>query len=645
MTRLVWLALASAFALVVVRPAHAQTGVPGDRMDGCEAALRAFTDDALGEHCVVFRSPSNGTQLCHLPPQDGSPSRDWTCVVLTPEHPRSYRYSGPRTAPDTPTSTVGTEARITVGPTDTAVRPPERIPFSPALLATAALGVPPGEAQSGGADALGEALRVLGEIVVDRASQQGFELLRARLLDWLRCPASPTSPRADDGVEGGQPLLPETCAALTTLRIDDLVARPALLLHAAVADVISGAVVADDALPQLPARLRPIVRHLFGEAARAMVGDRRALDAADVRALVGELSAFGLAPENANDPTARRLRCGLALAAVGTARGDATNIPGECSENGALRPGVERLAGLVRAIGQEVHGTEPDLRRLTRAAVDLVREVVCAALSPSCGEDACDTAALLTAPRQSTPEASRDARVFLRAVRALHALLDGNTTAAALAVAEATLDRVAFGSSLDPNAQRRLARALRLFGGLVTYASTYAASDAQSTQGQSAGTTDAQRRQILETLSAEMTDRSERRGDWIVSVGGSLRLAAGARFAGVDGDAFWGPASLVLGFGLDLVPDDDVGLHVELGFFDLGQYLDFGAERRLATPSPAAALSPSLTVSMSFLGPQVPLFVGATLGVRPFAPEDEAFRGVLYLGGVAGAYVPLFDLN
>jgi hypothetical protein len=322
-----------------------------------------------------------------------------------------------------------------------------------------------------------------------------------------------------------------------------------------------------------------------------------------------------------------------------------------------LRSHARSVAGHLWAMLHQNIATgtpRPDVPARIAHALDASVELACVQWTTATGNETpsatvCEDAALFSTPREAVAVTARGPRMLMRGARVLHAFLEDDSTDAAFEASELVMDVLVFqfADSIPTDRRRPFARALRLLGGLLTYAETYreVADDSDLAAGHE------ERRQILESLSAEFTNRNERRGDWIVSLGGSLRLNAGARFhnpEGTDiGAAFWGPASLVLGFGVDLVPNP-VGLHLEVGLFDLGQYLDFGDGVTLRTPSPAAAVSPSLTIAISFLGPQVPLFLGVTFGASPFPAEQTASdpgRRVLYLGGVAGFYVPLFDLN
>ena len=159
-----------------------------------------------------------------------------------------------------------------------------------------------------------------------------------------------------------------------------------------------------------------------------------------------------------------------------------------------------------------------------------------------------------------------------------------------------------------------------------------------------------------------MTDRHDREGDVIVSLGGSLSLVAGWRMPFSDGKSVYnGPFSLSLGFGLQSVPEDfPVGWHLEVGFLDLAQYLAYertpkdpateeDSKVEVREPELKDAVSPSLKLGFQW-GRDVPFFAAAAVGYGPFyefknADESVDSRGALTLSATFGAYVPLIDIN
>jgi hypothetical protein len=212
--------------------------------------------------------------------------------------------------------------------------------------------------------------------------------------------------------------------------------------------------------------------------------------------------------------------------------------------------------------------------------------------------------------------------------------------------------------STDGRTQKR---ALRLIAGVVAYAGTFQAKKEADKDSSEAELHD-QRTKILESLTADMTDRQDREGDVILSLGGSLSLVGGVRAPFGGGTPVYnGPFSLSLGLGLQNVPQDcPVGWHLELGLLDLAQYLSYEATPKdsatkteskveVRKPEVKDAVSPSLKVGVQW-GRDVPFFLAAGFGYAPFYEFKKAdgtidSRGAFTASATFGAYVPLIDLN
>jgi len=106
------------------------------------------------------------------------------------------------------------------------------IPVGPERLRMMAseglLGNGVGSPQGIALDAANEAAQILGQIVVDRASAEGFRLLRDRLEALLLC----------EGASVGKPgTFPATCEAIANVRIQDLGMAPQALMAALLEDL------------------------------------------------------------------------------------------------------------------------------------------------------------------------------------------------------------------------------------------------------------------------------------------------------------------------------------------------------------------------------------------------------------------------
>ncbi len=180
-------------------------------------------------------------------------------------------------------------------------------------------------------------------------------------------------------------------------------------------------------------------------------------------------------------------------------------------------------------------------------------------------------------------------------------------------------------------------RALRLSAGLVQYASTYSEDNPGGASAQE------QRADLLESLTRDFTDRRERGGDGIWSLGGALRGVGGLRWN--DKTALHGPIDLSLGFAWSLLArESNWGFHVGVDLISLGQYLSFDENVQLQDPT--GWQDPfvfGLTVAATN-GHEMPFFLGLTGGFAPGSHVGEN-QGAFYFAGTIGVYVPLLDLN
>ena len=190
----------------------------------------------------------------------------------------------------------------------------------------------------------------------------------------------------------------------------------------------------------------------------------------------------------------------------------------------------------------------------------------------------------------------------------------------------------------------RIERGLRVMTALLRYSTTYS-----SEQSEEEARRD--RREILEAFTEEMTSREGRRGDAIVSLGGSLRLNGGVR-TNFDDEVVAGPIGLPLGFGFQYVPRRAArpGVHLEASLVDLGQYVSFARDTEdddvvVAEPAAEDLLAPSLTAGVQW-GTDLPVFLGGTVGWAPhYSGFGDEATGAMTVGVSLGVYVPLYDLN
>jgi hypothetical protein len=504
----------------------------------------------------------------------------------------------------------------------------------------------PGTGTSATDAAVTEAVQILGQIVVDRASARGYELLKDKLIALLGCNDDYTSSTEFHA----------TCRVLLPLRIEDIAMSRDALLAALVKDALDyvrsrapGVANAEPLLlGPLPSSIAPLVTKpgiIVDDAAT-----RAVLDA--ITSYAGGLSSIATSPvpkvivvatvaylrcitppmlddKNTTPDVGKMLaRCDIGAHVDELSGGDKVVLPA-----------AHALAQRLVAIGTPTPAGGDPRVRLTHA-IDTLFSATCMVLDD---EDkpqlACkDPNKLLTAQDGlglALPiidaALARDTNATLVAI--VHALQVGNA-------------RLASKSSR---------RAFVILGGLLDYGATFA--PAGQVSGEAAKPTaesvHEQRTRILESLTRSMTDRTGRAGDTIYSLGGAFRAVAGGRLAvaAKDEAAFYGPLGLPLGIAVTHLSQDDAwcqcGFHAELDILDLGNYVAYDNKLTVKSPEIEDAIAPSLTVGAAF-GANVPLVVGATIGYSPhfvLNPDKPAKPGSRNVGATVGFHVPLLDMN
>lgn len=531
-----------------------------------------------------------------------------------------------------------------------------------------------GTSTAGAEGALAETLQLLGQIVVDRASQAAFNRIRDQLKDWLQCDAA-ASARAV--------ALPATCAVLETLRLQDISTLPTSLSSALAADAL-GAVLAEldasTASAVFEVVLVPLVRELILPLAS---GRTRTLGPEHLQSAIMQMQ---LALEHRSLPSeawsqqtdlqkfisllgtglSAALRCAQ-IQNAGGSLGSACDLLAEIRArlpNGASER-EERAAARIgellrRTLQQDVPDGVTDVDR-AHNVVDALFEATCLALgTPACELEPVDEEEQQGAdPADVENENSR--RRTIELVRAAHGLAsavvdrDGHR----VVVGFRTIIEHALDGAPASDEHREIFRALRIAAAILTYVETFSA------EGE-ANTPEA-RRAVLESMVDEFTDRTGRFDDLVFSFGGSLGGQVGLR-VGEGHLGFWGPAHLRLGLAMTYLPPEDcvAGFHMSLSFFDLAGYLAFEDGLVVRTPSPYDALAPTFSFGLSF-GRELPVVITADIGWQPsyrFIGTDDPEQGDIppvvlpavdterrsnqqwfSVGLSVGIHVPLLDFN
>ncbi|MGE0398774.1 MAG: hypothetical protein AB7T06_18850 [Kofleriaceae bacterium] len=532
-----------------------------------------------------------------------------------------------------------------------------------------------------------EAVQILGQIVVDRASTAAYAMLSSKVKTWLKCNAE-TPFKA-------------TCEVVGNLRLQDLAMAPDLLRGAlakdalAYVDILKKKVIdkvsvapspssgpspmrvvlgantggsADPCADQskardvrctiqraiethiLPSISRP-VSDLIGHSAESAIRDlvSRGLDKLEDAATNGYCKM---------DKDRDRI---LALSAASFAachveKGEASTpcsimqfveqIDGECDVDDRLLPeqlsSARSIAGhFWAAVNLNIKNAQPDHAKRILSALEGSFEVACMyAVENAAGPFTCEID-----PVPIDPQTKK-----IKDLTPAESVAIARDTTLAAATRNGASFAAAFVRALArmlPADHTDYSRGLRVLATITAYASTYTDPD------ESADKAHSRRTELLESLTADMTQRTDRAGDTILALGGSLRLVGGVRIgnkdAGKRDKALWTPLSLPLGFSLDCLGEKSKhGFHMELSVLDLGQYLTWENGPELAEPSLGAALSPSITLAYAY-GRELPFIVGATAGYTPTFDFDSDVDtdevGAWNVGLTLGVYVPLFDFN
>jgi hypothetical protein len=510
-------------------------------------------------------------------------------------------------------------------------------------------------AESGGIAS--ETLQILGQIVADRASGAAVELLTNRLLTELHC--------VDDDGKPGKTVFPRTCVALQAVRLQDLAGASDSLRAALVADGLAYVRThAPKYVGMQPAALDP------GAAALASLGDsqreavrigldlltialpeilrtQRGMDAPVASAAARRLMDQGLlylrdgvvGKSRVYREELEKLTRGqktVLTAALGFSQCVVAGQMNECPTGEFVRKAAEAMSIaddaelLVRAEALLIHvlaaltaraDEKPLWRQRVSHAVDATFDATCLLIDNSTkpGDP------LQSCPAEAPMSKPTDAFGWLSAGHyLLIAAIDGDVSGILSGV----------GVFFDGDERK----GLRLLGGVMRYAETYAGPDAKSADAHE------RRVKLLEDLTTEMTDRSARDGDVVWSLGGALMPVVGARIPLEKHEkaAVYGPISLPIGIGVQKVGG---GIHAALGIVDLGQYVAWEPGLEVAEPDIEDALAPSLTLGYAW-GKSFPAFIAATLSYSPhYQFSSNTSRGSLNVGGTMGVYVPFLDIN
>lgn len=572
-----------------------------------------------------------------------------------------------------------------------------------------------GQAHSSTADIAAEAVQILGQIVVDRATQAAYKLISRKISEWLNCNICKEN---INNVLNPNCHFRAVCQVMGSLRLQDIAQASRVLGLALLQDL---SLLVENELKSDP-KARAGMRLLTQVSRRLLVqvvGGQTSFDAKEAALLVRDLvqeelaslstmvsgtslssprpSATPPAPvSRTTGPTKPASSSETAASTDGTSQTMVTTTRTQvrlCPEPGK-EAGSQVIALAGTALLKCIVENEAESKGLQRCPVithvDRIAAAACSKsqFSPAQLSQARRLAVSFLAGLSDSSPRQRLANTLDAAFEAMCLKIEGcelvlpqpgsrPTVGGSLALLRrgilAVLDQdtntlvvVAIqgleywlSSKLQGEASVAARRALRIVASLLQYAETY-------TSGSSSGASEAdkaksvqamheRRTKILESLTQDMTSREGRNGDWIVGLGGTLRVTGGARFGLGEAKSHYsylGPLGLQLGLGVQKVNQtNDGGLLLELNVLDLGQYLSFTEGGEVETPEFQYAFSPTLAVGY-FWGTDVPVVLSAHVGITPyfvFAEADDSTEEVagfsFNLGASLGMYVPLLDFN
>lgn len=514
----------------------------------------------------------------------------------------------------------------------------------------------------GAEDVAAEALQILGQIVVDRASARAYDLLKVKLQTLLQCTATVSTH------------FPQTCTAIAPLRLQDVASSTAALEGAVLQDTIALALIKKDAadpslkpivedvqrvlnalIPSLLSRSQReptsgtadfLVSQVTGIAIEAVLGRekkafcaldeaKKAITLASVAVLQCQAQTFG------SDANGRVALTDCPIQSVIDKFALSSQCPAGASgtiPSPAILTHARGIAEhLFKALTVNASGKQPDPRARIAEALDGFFDASC----------------LMVDFNQGCKASTDPARAIGLIRTACQAVIDRDTNALIIATAQGlnfALGDVVKKTS-DAELKKQAQRGLALVGGVLQYAQTYRPTDPATPLGGKSDSSEtdaahARRTKILESLTQEMTNRSGREADAIWSLGGSLRLSPGVRFASGT-TAFYGPLSLPLGIGFQSPSPQGFGLHLEFSAVDLGQYVSFTSVGTVRKPELADALAPTIGGGI-FWGKEFPVTLSLAFGYSPqfqFVADETSPRGAFHASLNLGVYVPLLDIN
>lgn len=473
-----------------------------------------------------------------------------------------------------------------------------------------------------------EALEIAGQLVVDRASTKGFHVVQSRLTEAFECDETTSQ-------------FLETCAVVKALRIQEIAMAPELITRALGKDLL------DETEPPANETSGALVTSVF-ELVKALVTRPKPERIVAARTVLNAFVHYIKDIEISGSSNAQKaLLYGTLVAAKCVADTDDPTKGPACDVRQRLvewevaepvRPAAAELAERLLVLSKDGISNNDDLAFL----IGTTAEAACMVTAPVDSETADQVVPRLECPSLGSLKSLSSTRNKI-AIWRRFALAVVTGDAASFALTASRVAQLRWDDAENEDKRKKIVRAIRLFAALTGYAGTYASAD----DGQEGATKHEQRTKILESLTNDLSNRLERQGDWVASLGGSLRVAGGARFATTSNDvAVLSPISLPLGLAVTRLTDGGPGFHLQVDVVELGNYVSLTKGPEVKEPEVEDALALGASVGLAW-GTSDPLVLTASASYAPFVGvnKDSDDKGVLSVSLNFGVHVPLLDLN
>ena len=516
-----------------------------------------------------------------------------------------------------------------------------------------------------------EFLQVIAEIAMERARAGAFNLVRGVVED-AACS------------EALRDHLAETCSAIKTLRMQDLSSTVTVLRDALLRDLSRFAFSKLEGRGLLAASDAALVAYLGRSLIDGAMSGSLEMNAHE---LLTEVAAGWTPACTATAPTPGESgRCVLGSAAELALLCSQTAYT--CSVDQVMELAQVRLAGLFgkltadqrdlirfvasAALAKQAEEPRARVRRVFDAGFGALR------IMNGCGATSAPAPAGAPGPAPAPPAdgqaASGNGGVckVVRSTQQMVVALLAEDLAGAISSGASVLEgalalpcKGKTGNEADVCEQHEasLFKVTRVAGTVAAYAATF---KNKPTNEEERTAQHEARKELIADLVDAMTQRAERGGETVVSLGLLPGFFAGGQFlfcgsmkattdgeqceAGVEGAL--PQLALALGVTVQGLPKSDrvVGWHLGARVLDLGQFVALRDDGVVSKPTWATVFSPGIQFGMLLGEPDSNVFIGADVRVAPglFSQESDptdGTAGAIRFGGTIAYYVPFLDLN